>query len=155
MACRCGNELVIPTLRNLADLPRVDEADTKTKPAWGLRQGIFTAGLLIALLLGGVAAWFQWQTPGPPEPFDIIARSEFFQENVEKLTPEQAWQLWMIEFKPLEKLGIRQMINPQDRYTLSQIKKCTYYRNLFGIAAGVFLVIGLIASSLAPGNKQE
>ena len=155
IACSCGKDLVVPTLRNLAELPRVDEADDKPKSSWGVRQGVFTAALLVALLLGGVAAWFQWQTPAPPEPFDVIARSEFFEENVDKLTAEQAWKLWMIEFKPLEKLGIRQMVTPQDRYILGQITKCTYYRNLFGIAAGSVLAVGLLATSLVPGSPRE
>ncbi len=155
LACGCGKELIVPTLRNLADLPRVDEADTKPKSSWGIRQGVFTAGLLVALTLGSICGWFQFRMPAPPKPFDLAARSEFFKENVDQLTPVESWTLWMVDLKPLAELGTRKVESPVDMVRKNQIKRFTYYRNVFGIAAAAVLGISLLVTLMLPSSQPR
>lgn len=154
--CDCGKELEVPTLRKLNDLPREAPTDGKGRSSlgagssWGLRQGIFTVGLIVSLLLAGGAGWFMAIEPAPPTPFDLEARSASLDIGIDRLSPLQVWTMWKSDYEPLALFGFKKVESPADAYVKKKIEICQLYRNILGIAAGSVLALSALLYAVLP-----
>jgi len=85
--CACGRQVNVPTLRDLAQYGVEDQPTTRPKGTWGPRQGFIFLGLLVAAVGIALALWCLGQMV-PSDPTQGW-QSEWFQVNVDALTPEQ------------------------------------------------------------------
>src|SRR5688572_16997649 len=62
VACACGKQLTVPTLRGLRELePAAPEGSAPGQAAWGpVRGAVFSSGLVIALLAFLFSAYQLW-----------------------------------------------------------------------------------------------
>lgn len=142
----------MPTLRQLSNLPREESLDGKSQlgSAWGIRQGIFTVGLLLSLSLAAAAGWYAATEPAPPAPFDLEARSASLDIGIDRLSPLQVWTMWKSDYEPLARYGFKKIETPTDAFVQRKIEKHQLYRNLLGSAAAVLLALSTLLYAVLP-----
>jgi hypothetical protein len=109
----CGATIVAPTLRQLRTLPVATEAagTTTTGPSWGARQGAMTASLLVAVLCLILAAVSRMSEIPVPE-FDPAARTATIDRDVANMTPVNAWDIWVNNYRTLSLTGFEVFKHP-------------------------------------------
>ena len=97
VACRCGAQLEVPTLRGLKQLEQVDDAPrhvSRGGEGWGPRQAMILGGLLlVGLSLAGGGYLYATLPAEPIEPEFAINR-ELLQKQVESMNLSQTFALW-------------------------------------------------------------
>ncbi|WP_146445311.1 hypothetical protein [Botrimarina colliarenosi] len=149
VTCECGAEREAPRLRELRQLP-TDQPEAKATAGWGFRQGVLSAGLVIAGLLAGVAGWFAAIEPAAPEPFDAAARQAAVEQGLDAMPPVGLWQLQKTYYEPLVRNGFEVAQSPQDQAILARIDQCRLYRNSLLAAAGVVAALAVGAFVALP-----
>src|SRR5262249_12676509 len=104
VVCTCGTRLDVPTLRQLRHLSQAPTEEPERGSAWGQRQGIIAAGLILALLLFGWGAWVWHKQPQIPE-FNPAARMRAVEEQMK--SPLGAWETWIGYYRPLAERGLQ------------------------------------------------
>lgn len=104
VTCECGTRLDVPTLRQLRHLPRSTPAEERRQSsAWGLRQGIFAASLILAATLSAWGTWVWSKEPVIPE-FNPADRMQAVEKQIK--TPVGAWNGWVEFYRPMAEHGI-------------------------------------------------
>ncbi len=104
VTCDCGTRLDVPPLRQLRHLPRSTPAEEQRHSgAWGLRQGVLAASLILAAALLAWGAWVWSKEPVIPE-FDPAARLQVVERQIK--TPVGAWTGWIEFYRPMAEHGI-------------------------------------------------
>jgi hypothetical protein len=147
--CECGARLDVPRLGEMRNLP----TDAPVKPAaagWGFRNGVLSAGLLIAGALAAGAGWFAAVEPAPPAPPDAKARIESIDRQLDAMPPATLYQLYTDVYKPLLERGFQEAKSPEDQATLHRIDQCRLYRAILLGAAGAVVVVTPVLYGVAP-----
>ena len=143
----CGRTLDVPPLRSLRHLPSAPPAEPEkpARGAWTARHGIMTLCLLIAGVLAAIAAWSRFNEP-VVRPFNPEAHTGQMERQIDALTPEQAWQVWVYEYKPLAEEGFTEMEDRQEPLIRAEIARRRFFQRVLLILAGVFVAVALIAA---------
>lgn len=147
--CECGARLDVPRLGEMRNLP----TDETVKPAavgWSFRNGVLSAGLLVAAALGACAGWYAAVEPKAPEPEDAVARIASVERQLDAMPPAALFKLYTDVYKPLADRGFQDVKSPQDLATLSRIDECRLYRTVLLAAAGSVVVVTLVLYGVAP-----
>jgi hypothetical protein len=144
VACSCGKQIDVPTLRQLRHLPRESAEVAAASGGWGLRQGIIAASLII---IAAIVAWTIWSWSHDPvvAKFDPAKRQQDVEEQLIK-TPALAWQSWVGYYKPLAESGFH-IFQRSDTAQIQQvIKNRQFMRMLLLPVVGIFAVIAVTAA---------
>lgn len=145
--CTCGHSVVVPTMRELRQLP-TDELQSATQPqsgaAWSPLQGfLFVAGCLMFL----AACYGHFRISS--ERSGLIIKAPEFPEmpfDVQILSPTQAWEAW--EYFKTETLETRlppKYLAARNRYdSLTNYLYATWASGAIGV-----VLVGLSLTSLA------
>lgn len=136
--CTCGTRLDVPTLRELRHLELAPTADVQHKPAWGQRQGILAASLIIAVLILGWSAWVWHKEPQIPK-FDLATHMHAVEEQIK--TPVGAWESWIGYYRPLAERGLPVLRVANGAQIEAKIAEDRFLRYMLWAMAGCFLVI--------------
>lgn len=147
--CECGARLEAPRLGEMRNLP-TDETVPPAAAGWSFRNGVLSAGLLIAGALGAGAGWFAAVEPAPPTPPDAVARIESVERQLDAMPPASLFKLYTEVYKPLIERGFQEVKSPADVATLQRIDECRLYRNVLLGAAGAVVVVTLVLYGVAP-----
>jgi hypothetical protein len=153
VACpSCGAQLDVPPLRKLRHLP-VAAAESQPVPStWGARQGVATAGLILAAVLVSVALWNRFSEPAVPQ-FDPAARLQSVDRGLESMTPAQAWQMWVELYRPMATRGFAIIEDPHKPAIEQHIAKQRFFQKTLLVAAAIFAVVAL-ATILWPRPRR-
>ncbi|MEK6249905.1 MAG: hypothetical protein N2C12_17095 [Planctomycetales bacterium] len=94
VGCECGEQVEVPTLRDLGNLPSIE--DGESVPRWTHAQGIIAVTGLLILLLGG------WMTLHlirslPPQQFKGLWQHAIDLDSPDKnLDESQTLELWLL-----------------------------------------------------------
>jgi len=106
--CICGQELIVPTLRSLRNLPQVEQGrDKPVAPGWTpLRGWLFAIGVPIILLAVGTICYCEFERRKlnlDKPPMELLTR---YHRDLSKLSPLDAWNIWTeVEKSPLARRG--------------------------------------------------
>ena len=97
IACRCGQQIQIPTLREITQLPDADAVETQTEAytvRWTRRQGLFFAiGAALILVSMGIAAWLLYARPAETLA-GTTGQIATLDDHLSALTPVETLKLW-------------------------------------------------------------
>lgn len=136
-------------MRDLRELP-IEETQASRGGGWSFRLGLLTAGVLLAAALAGGAGWFAASEPPPPEPYDVQARLAQVNLGLETKSPKQLWEILVGVYKPMADSGFAQVVKPEDVLTTIAIERSRWYQEKLLVAAGVVLVLTIVAFAVAP-----
>jgi hypothetical protein len=136
--CSCGTRLDVPTLRQLRHLQRAPTEDVQHAAAWGQRQGIVAASLIIALLLLGWSAWVWHNEPQQPK-FDPATRRQAVEEQLK--TPLGAWESWIGYYRPLAERGLPVFHVANAAQIESKRADARFLRYMLWAIAAVFAIV--------------
>lgn len=145
----CGVTQSVPRLRDLRELP-VEATDKPQASGWGFRQGVLTAGLLLAAALAAGAGWWAANEPGAPPEFNAATRNEDVAADLDRLSPADMWALYTFRYAPMAMNGMRVEANPRDQAANREIAQIRFYRDLCLYAAGGVLAVTLGAFAMLP-----
>lgn len=145
----CGASLPVPRLRDLRDLP-VEACSQSTGGGWGFRQGVLTAGLLLAAALAAGAGWFTATEPEAPPEFDAASRDAVVEADLEKMAPVDLWSLYLYRYAPMMTNGMQVAPNPGQEYAQRLVDRNRMNRDLCLYGAGGVLALSLGAFALLP-----
>jgi hypothetical protein len=117
---------------------------------WSFRNGVLSAGLLVAAALAAGAGWFAAAEPAPPAPPDLVARLASVERQLDAMSPAALYRLYTDVYKPLADRGFQEVQTPADAATLRRIDECRLYRNVLLGAAGAVVVVTLVLFGVAP-----
>lgn len=148
--CRCGEQTVVPTLREVRQLEPIESQSSAPRPGRGwnaMRGTLFVAGIL--LLAIGAYGHFRFA----PLRQDLNIEQPEFEElsiDIQTVTPMQAWDAWdHFRRQSLEYRDTPRFLADRKRY-----QEMSFYLYLFwGLA---LIGIGLVAASLLlPGQTRR
>jgi hypothetical protein len=136
IACSCGKQLDVPTLRNLRQLPTAIVDEKPTSIAWNKRKGAIAACLIVAVVLAAVAVWNRINQPSVPK-FDSGARMQQVERELKNITPADAYAL-SHNYRMLAERGMA-VYEPANRAAIQQhIAHQTFQRRIYWITATIF-----------------
>ena len=147
--CECGARLEAPRLGEMRNLA-TDESVNPAVAGWSFRNGVLSAGLLIAGALAAGAGWFAAIEPDPPAPPDADARIESVERQLDATPPAMLFKLYTDIYKPLLDHGFQEFKSPEDVATLQRIDECRLYRNVLFGAAGAVVIVTLVLVGVTP-----
>ena len=145
----CGNSLETPRLRDLVQLP-VEETEAVSSAGWSPRQGVLTAGLLLAATLAGLGAWAASNEPAPQAPVDLSAREAMVEKNLDQLSATDLWRSYYAFYEPMTRLGLQQQESPRDAALREAILASQLNQSVLFIAAGVIAAAAFVLFALMP-----
>jgi hypothetical protein len=145
VACECGNEVEVPTLRKLRHMPVAKPQAGDERAAWNAKKGVAAAGLIFAGLLAGYALWNRVNEPAVPQ-FDPDYRSKAVDQGLEKMTPLDSWKLWVEVYQPLAKSGFAVFEHPHQAAIDQQIAQHRILQTTLLIIAGVCVAVAIAAA---------
>lgn len=143
--CDCGLMVNVPPLRQLRDLPVVEESSpVAAASGWSARKGVLSASLIAATVLAAVGG-YAWFTSPKLQQFDPVARMAEVDRSFDTMTPKIAWQMWQDFYRGLDQVGFTEF---QPRGSI-QIKAIQQQHRLATTSAfslaGIFALCALIA----------
>jgi hypothetical protein len=154
VACECGAQHEVPTLRKLRHLPVAQSEADKPRVTWSASKGFIAAGLIAAGLLVIAAAWTWWTEPAMPK-FDPAGQLQAVDAELGRITPAQAWMRWVAFYQPLAKRGFSGAVYPHAAAMEQQIAQRRFLeKTLLGLAA-VCAAIALIAAFWPSGTTRR
>jgi hypothetical protein len=145
VTCRCGATLDVPPLRKLRHLPAAPEAVSRRTPTWNARRGIIAACLILATVLAGVSLGNRITEPSVA-PFSADVRQQVVAERLKRMTPAEAWQLWVGLYRPLAEQGIAEFQHPHAAAIEQEVAKRRFFQStLLGVAAA-FAAVAVVAA---------
>jgi hypothetical protein len=151
VACACGKQLDVPTLRNLRHLPQVETDRAAATVGWNPRKGIIAASLIVAGLLAAYAGWNFLTEPTVPKFADVYDSSEV-EANWDKMNPVEAWTLWIDIYRPLAKTGFHTYEHPHKAAIEDHVAFRRVLQSTLLIIAAVAVAIAITAA-LWPKEK--
>jgi hypothetical protein len=154
VACPCGKNVQVPTLRGVQALPRVEVAGTHpAAPAWSSQQGaMFTSGLCL-LLVGLIALFMLYQrfrkieTAKPAMNSPMLAQ---FAREAERADPANTLALWdLLRTSPLEERPLQ--IWEANRKVAN---KYTLYMSIAGGVAAIGLGLAIAGPLMRPTPRK-
>jgi len=150
----CGAKLDVPPLRKLRHLP-VSAAVAADQPAiWSARQGVATAGLILASVLACIALWNRLTEPTVPE-FDPAARLESVDRALDAMTPDQGWQMWIELYRPMAERGFANIEDPHKQAIEQHIAKRRFFQKTLLIAAAICAAIAITVAVWRSNTKTR
>jgi len=156
VSCSCGNQLVVPSMREIRRLEPAAEAEAISSPSgtWQLWQGLVLAGLVVTLAGGGYTARLYSQMPEPPR-HDYIEEHEQSLAALDRMPIHQAYGFWHDQVKGF---GLRDHITRADddyRQAKDLLMQQIYVSGAVA-AAGVLLLITAVTIGFASrkSNRQ-
>ena len=104
VTCSCGAQLDVPALRNLRNLPLAQPEAARSRTPWNASKGFTAAGLIVAGLLAAFALWNRFTEPAAPK-FDPLRQTRAVNDVLEKISPTDAWMMWVNVYQPMAKRG--------------------------------------------------
>jgi len=154
LACDCGSQVAVPTLRQLRQLPAASEETTAAAgPAWGLRQGAITMILLLAaacLALAGVSRYSERPVP----TLDAVQYTENVDRLVGNMTPLEGWQRWIETYQPLTTTGFEVYKHPATDAMQQNLDWHRWIQKAM-LAAAVVCVVAAIIIGFAGGGGAK
>jgi hypothetical protein len=152
-SCDCGASLAVPTLRNLRHLPPVAaEPAEAASPTWSLRHGLVALAIIAACAAAAVGGFFWWTSPVVPQ-YDSELYLGDVESRLEKLSPVEAWSIWLSFYDDLDKQGFAEFhASNTDQIEAAQL----HHRRISLIAiaaAGVCLIAALAISALPKATQ--
>lgn len=149
VACACGDQLEAPPLRKMRELPPApDAADDRRGGGWSYRQGVLTAGLILASLFAAIGGYFWRSEPAPPSEFDGDVRTAAVARDLDRWTPKFAFEIWRNQYEPILRRGrLDPFVNPAEKAVNQQITMHRIYRWTF-LGVAVVVAIGSVATAL-------
>ena len=145
IACpSCGAQLDVPPLRKLRHLPPAAPKTTTAPSTWNARQGVATAGLILAAILVTVALWSRYSEPTVPE-FDPAARLQSVDSALETMTPVQGWQMWVELYRPMAERGFAIIEDPHKPAIEHYIARKRFFQKTLLVAAAICAAVALTA----------
>jgi hypothetical protein len=144
VACECGAQLEVPTLRKLRHLPVARSELAPSRGAWSASKGLVAAGLIVAGLLAIAAAW-SWLTEPAVPKFDPDAQLRAVDMELAEITPSNAWLRWVTYYQPLARLGFSDLQYPYTAVIERQIAQRRFLQTMLLVIAGVCAAVALIA----------
>jgi hypothetical protein len=152
VACSCGTQLDVPTLRQLRHLPRATVAEEKKSGgSWGTRQGIVAASLIVAAALSAWGAWIWWTGPVMPT-FDPATRLRAVEEQIK--TPAGAWEAWIDYYRPMAEKGIPLFRIGNADVVEARIAHARFMRWMLWAIAGIFAIVAAVAMFWPRPNRR-
>jgi hypothetical protein len=146
VVCTCGTRLEVPPLRQLRQLPIASTAENPPHSRWNVRYGVITANLILAALFAAIGG-FNWYTaPSSPE-FNAEVRANVVKEGISKLSPADAWNLWVNSYLPLARAGLQRFQIPNQAALRQEIAQHRFLATMMFIPAGIFLAVAVIAAA--------
>ncbi|MEZ6116548.1 MAG: hypothetical protein R3C28_08235 [Pirellulaceae bacterium] len=150
LQCKCGANVVVPTLRELSKLETLDTQPTKAGSHWSQARGIvFAIGLLcLALGIGGYVRIIkdrgQLNTSRPEIP-------EISAAQIEKVGLREAWETWLdYRDRRLEFRATPEFLKNEKKYN-----ELTFYSNILASLGAAGLVTMLSAVAWPASRKQS
>ena len=126
LRCSCGADVEAPTLRGLAELEPIVEAEHR-RSGWGAKQGLALVAAVAAVFALAGAGYIEWSVFGKvvqPEP--DVKRAAV--QQIESMSPGEAWYFWQTL-----KAGLH---DPKMPEILAQEKRARFWqRTLLVVAA--------------------
>jgi hypothetical protein len=147
VACACGKELVVPTLRGLKALEPAPLDQVAARRAAGrqwsrLQGGMFSLGLLVTVIALGIVGFTLWQyLMIQASPFAVDRTTEFLQFDsraVDSLGPLETWE----EFTHLRDAGLGETVDPP----WVQVQRLMGEKKSLIIGAAIAAAVGLAAT---------
>jgi hypothetical protein len=157
IACECGAQNEVPTLRKLRHLPIATPDVDANQAAWNTSKGIATAGLILAALFAAYALWNRLTEPTVPR-FDPVNRTQAVSQGLEKMSPLDSWNLWVEIYQPLAKSGFAVFEHPQTDAIERYIAQRRVLQTTLLIIAAVCAAIGAAVAfwpKAAPAPKRH
>lgn len=150
VACDCGQQLAIPRLGELRQLPVEADSTAVGAKGWSFRFGAASAALVAATLLGAVAGWFAVTEPAPPEPFNPAARQAFVDRQLDSSSPAELFRLLKTVYEPLADKGLVKAEPPANKRIEEQIAQSRAFQFGLGTSAGIAAVMAVVALFALP-----
>jgi hypothetical protein len=150
VACSCGAQLDVPTLRQLRQLPQEKTEETGSRASWGTRQGWIATTLIIAAALLAWAAWSRWTQPRQPK-FVAEEYLASVDENLKKWSPEDGWNLWIQFYRPLSDRGLPVFHAHNAAQIETEIAEARFLR---GMLVSIAVVFAAAAAAIAAWPKS-
>ncbi len=146
LRCTCGATILVPTFRQLRELPVAAVEPTKqvATHAWGARQGTITASLIFTALLlvgAGVSRYFEPMLPR----FNPAVWNQSVSAEIDKMVPAEAWKIWTDNYRTLTRTGFTAMEHPATaaiQESIDQHRRIEF--TLLGAAAFFLLIAGAL-----------
>lgn len=139
VACECGTQLDVPTLRQLRHLPRSTPAEERRQSStWGTRQGILAASLILAAALLAWGTWVWSKEPVIPE-FNPADRMQVVEKQIK--TPVGAWNGWVEFYRPMAEHGIPIFRVREVALIEAAIAQARFFRWMLWALGAIFAVI--------------
>ena len=145
VTCTCGAKVDVPPLRKLRHLPVVTESSEQQQTSWNARHGIIATCLILATGLALWALWSRWTEPYVA-PFDPEVRQQLVDNSLERITPSQAWQVWIDRYRPLAERGFQEMEHQHAAAIDEYVVKQRFLQKTLLAIAGIFAVVAAIAA---------
>ena len=145
VACQCGAILDVPPLRKLRHLPVATEMPAQRGSAWNARHGIIAACLILATV---PALWTLWSRVTEPRiaAFDPGIRQKMVEDDLERMTPVQTWNLWVDRYRPMAEHGFTRMEHPYAAVVEEQVARQRFLQWTLLAVAGAFAAVAVIAA---------
>jgi hypothetical protein len=152
--CACGAELVVPTMRGLAALERVEAAPRdlplQSEAAWGARQGLRFLGSTI-VVVAALAALGIWWARMPQAPTLLEGYQEQNRGFVDQQDLEALMLIWRDLRGGIEHPGAEAYLDKYDS-AVAEVLGWEMVIAAFGAVGLVLLVTGLL---LRPGTPAR
>ncbi len=154
LPCHCGEQIQVPTLREIAQLPDAEPSSKKSSSyprRWTRTQGILFAIGAACLLAAGITATVLFNRLPKSELPGSAGRVAALDRQLDSLTPQQTLELWQFyKAAPSMMVGIKQKMGTLE-------KRRVRYTMIGCIVGGGGLVTGcaLIIFSLRWGKPKS
>jgi hypothetical protein len=151
--CGCGKTIEIPTLRKLRHLPPAPGDAVDRSQAWSARQGVFSAAIICGIFAAAIGSYFWWTVPQPLE-FDPVHRAQYVDQQIAAMTPLDAWQVWIANYRNLGQAGF----DEYQSQNIPLILQVQQRHRLFYAPAFTIAILALICALVAicqPGAKSH
>jgi hypothetical protein len=145
VTCQCGASLEVPPLRKLRHLPVAAQDVNRRASSWSARRGIIAACLILATALAAVTLWNRVTEP-KLAPFSPVVRQQVVEEGLSKLTPAEAWHLWVSRYRPLAEQGIVEFEHPHAAAIDQEVSKRRFFQRTLLAVAATFAAVAALAA---------
>jgi len=155
--CGCGEELSVPSMRGLRSLETAEVSEPRAaaeaaRPAWGPRQGLMLAGVLLVVLAIIPAGLLYRQMPEKLR-FDVPAVVTHNHEQIDQLPITETWVVWK---EDILGRGLIEYPLPEKQY--NEYQRTMHQRwitfALCFAAVGVLMIVGSLAMP-KPARPKE
>ena len=146
IVCSCGRELEVPTLRKLRHLPPAAAEPAATGAGWNAGKGVAAVVLIVAGLLAVLTLANRLTEPVVPM-FDASVQSQYA-EGIERglsgLTPVQAWEAWLFQYRPLGQSGFAVLESHNAAAIRDQIARRRFLQSVLLSVAGALAAVAIV-----------